>query len=85
VLVTVNSDDPGMTSTDIGDDYVAVAEAFGWPLATMEDLSLDAIEASFAPDDEKAALRTRFLAEFDELRAEFGHPPRGAALRGGTT
>jgi adenosine deaminase len=74
VLATVNSDDPGMMGTNISDDYQAVAESFGWDLATMEQLSLDAIEASWAPDDEKAALRVRFRAEFHELRES--HPLR---------
>ncbi len=76
VLVTVNSDDPGMMATSIADDYAAVATAFDWDLEAMEQLSLDGIEASWAPDDEKAALRTRFLGEFDALRAERGLPSR---------
>ncbi len=77
VLATVNSDDPGMTGSDVADDYQAVHEAFGWDLETMEQLSLDGIEASWAPEDEKAALRRRFHAEFDRLRAEHGSAPRG--------
>jgi adenosine deaminase len=72
VLATVNSDDPAMMGTDIADDYEAVHAAFGWDLETMEQLSLDGIEASWAPDDEKAGLRRRFAAEFDELRAAHG-------------
>jgi len=76
VLATVNSDDPGMMGTDIRDDYQSVHEAFGWDLEEMEQLSLDGIEASWAPDDEKAALRTRFATELDGLRAEHGLPPR---------
>jgi adenosine deaminase len=76
VLATVNSDDPGMMGSTIADDYQAVFEAFGWDLETMEELTLDGIEASWAPDDEKAALRTRFDAELDGLRAEFGQPSR---------
>jgi adenosine deaminase len=76
VLVTVNSDDPGMTGFDISDDYKAVAQSFGWSLETMEHLSLDAIDASWAPRDEKAALRSRFVDEFDQLRAEHNLPRR---------
>jgi adenosine deaminase len=81
VLVTVNSDDPGMMQFDVADEYVAVADAFGYTLDDMESISLDGITASWAPDDEKRALRTRFEREFDELRARFGHPPRGAISR----
>jgi adenosine deaminase len=76
VAVTINSDDPGMMRLDIADEYEAVHAAFGYDLETMEALSLAAIEASFAPDDEKAALRRRFAVEFDALRAEHGLPAR---------
>ncbi len=76
VLVTINSDDPGMMQFDIADEYAAVSHAFGYDLETMEDLSLGAIEASFAPVDERVALKQTFEAEFDALRAEFGVPAR---------
>ncbi len=76
VLVTVNSDDPGMMRFDLADEYVAVADAYDYPLEVMEDLSLAGIAASWAPDDEKVALRGRFVREFDELRSEFGLPAR---------
>lgn len=76
VLATVNSDDPGMMRFDIADEYVAVALAFDYSLDDMEAISLDGIVASWAPDDEKAALRRRFETEFDELRAEYGLPAR---------
>ena len=72
VLATVNSDDPGMMRFDIADEYVAVARAFGYSLEDMERISLDGIEASWATEDEKRALRARFLGEFDELRTRFG-------------
>lgn len=78
VLATVNSDDPGMMRFDIADEYVAVAEAFDYTLEEMEAISLDGIEASWAPDDEKAALRRRFESEFNELRSEYNLPPRTA-------
>ena len=72
VAVTVNSDDPGMMRFDLADEYVAVARAFDYTLEDMEDVCLAGIDASWAPDDEKSALRSRFLGEFDELRAEHG-------------
>ena len=77
VLATVNSDDPGMMRFDIADEYVAVAQAFDYSLDDMETISLAGIEASWAPDDEKSALRHRFVAEFDALRQEYGLPTRG--------
>jgi adenosine deaminase len=80
VLVSVNSDDPGMMGTDIADDYQAVHESFGWDLETMEQLGLDAIDASWAPEDEKATLRTAFASEHARLRADHALPrDEGAA------
>lgn len=72
VLVTVNSDDPGMMGFDIADEYVAVARAFDYSLEDMEAISLAGIEASWAPAEEKAALHARFRKEFADLRTEFG-------------
>lgn len=78
VLATLNSDDPGMMRFDIADEYVAVAHAFEYSLEDMEDISLAGIDACWAPDDEKQALRDRFERDFDRLRAEHGLPPRSA-------
>jgi adenosine deaminase len=76
VHITLNSDDPGMMMWDLADEYVAVAEAFGYDLETMEQLALDALDASWAEAAEKAVLRARMLTEFDELRAAEGLPAR---------
>ncbi len=70
VLVTINSDDPGMSMTTIADDYQQVADAFGYDFETMAQLALGAIEASWAPPDEQRALAERFRIEIDALRAE---------------
>ena len=74
VLATLNSDDPGMMRFDIADEYVAVAGAFGYSLEDMEAISLAGVDACWAPDDEKQALRDRFAGDFDQLRHEFGLP-----------
>ena len=72
VIVTINSDDPGMMQTTICDDYEQIARGFGYDLDTMEDLALGAIDVSFAPADERSALRARFTTEMDALRVEAG-------------
>ena len=79
VLVTLNSDDPGMTGSDLADEYVTAADAYGYELEEMESISLAGITASWAPDDEKRVMRAAFLAEFDALRIEFGIPERDVA------
>jgi adenine deaminase len=76
VLVTLNSDDPGMMRFDVADEYVAVTRAYGYSLEDMEAISLAGIDACWSPDDEKDALHARFNQEFDQLRAEHGLPPR---------
>jgi adenosine deaminase len=78
VLATLNSDDPGMMQFDIADEYVAVARAFDYSLEDMEDISLAGIDACWAPDDEKQALRRRFAGDFDRLRDEHDLPQRSA-------
>lgn len=70
VLVTINSDDPAMSSTTIADDYEQVAGAFGYDFDTMAAIALDGIDASWAPLDERRALATRFQREIAGLRAE---------------
>ena len=77
VLVTINSDDPGLMGTTICDDYEAVADRFDYDPGTIEDIAVDAIEASWAPPDEQAALRKRFVAEMDALREQHGLARRG--------
>ncbi len=76
VLVTVNSDDPGMMGTTVCDDYEAVADRFDYDATTIEDIALDAIDACWAPADEQAALRTRFVDEMVALRERHGLAPR---------
>jgi adenosine deaminase len=79
VLVTVNSDDPGMMRFDVADEYAAVAAAYGYSLEDMEAVCLAGIDACWAPDDEKRAMRSRFEREFDELRQAHDLPARAAS------
>jgi adenosine deaminase len=71
VLATLNSDDPGMMRFDLADEYAAVSQGFAYDVDTMESIALDSIEACWAPDEEKAALRQRFSEEFAALRAQY--------------
>jgi adenosine deaminase len=67
ILATLNTDDPALTDLDIGYEYRSVAEAFGWGFDDMVTISLDGIEASWLPDDDKRALRNEVLAAVAEL------------------
>jgi adenosine deaminase len=65
LLATVNTDDPALSDLDLGREYAAVAEAFGWGWNQMVEIALDGIEASWLDDSEKADLRT-LVAMSDE-------------------
>lgn len=76
VLATVNADNAAMFAIDLADEYGNVADAFGMTLADLEALSLAGVEACWADDDTKAALRREFVADFDRLRVAHGREPR---------
>ena len=61
VPVTVNSDDPAYFGGYIGDNYVAVTEALGLSDDEVVRIARNSLEATFVPDEEKAAL----LAQLD--------------------
>lgn len=60
LLVTVNSDDPPMFGTSITNEYRVLAEELGLSRSEIEQVSLNAIEASFLPIEEKAQLSVEF-------------------------
>ncbi len=75
VLVTLGAGDPGMLALDLADEYCAVQQAFGYDLDALEQISLDGVDASFAPRNEKASLRKRFIKEFNSLRQMYRLTP----------
>jgi adenosine deaminase len=70
VYVTVNSDDPPMFSTDLVGEYLALVRHLAFTAAELEQLSLNALRASFVPAERKAELEEAFLSEFGRLRAQ---------------
>ena len=70
LYVTVNSDDPPMFNTDLVGEYEALVEHLGFDTAELKQLSLNALEASFLPDGDKAELRQALQSEFAALRAQ---------------
>jgi adenosine deaminase len=63
----LNSDDPTMFHTDIGKEYVDMVPAAGWGLATVRELVLNGVDATWLDDGDKAAMAAEFAAEFDRL------------------
>ena len=62
VVVTVNSDDPPMFGTTLNREYEIAAGLLDLDAAGVADLAVAAVDASFAPDDVKAALREEIEA-----------------------
>ena len=62
VRVTVNSDDPAYFGGYIGDNYVAVTEALGLSDDEIVRIARNSLEATFVPDEERAALSAQLDA-----------------------
>ncbi|MFQ5611180.1 MAG: adenosine deaminase [Anaerolineae bacterium] len=75
LYVTVNSDDPPMFNTTLTNEYLAVADAFGFGVEVVEELVLNAVRASLLPAEARTGMVERFRAEFSRLWA--GHLPSG--------
>jgi adenosine deaminase len=71
LYVTINSDDPPMFNTTLSNEYAVCAETFGWDVNRIEQLSLNALRASFLPDDRKIQLENTFAATFTGLRGRY--------------
>ncbi|RKP57264.1 adenosine deaminase [Cohnella endophytica] len=60
ILFTVNTDNPGVSGTDITKEYRLLAEKFGFTLREITTLILNGVEASFLEPGEKADLKHEF-------------------------
>ncbi len=65
VRMTINTDDPGMFSTDLNREYGIAHDVFGLEPGDLAELSREAVRASFAPE----ATKDRLLADIDGFAA----------------
>ena len=72
LFVTINSDDPPMFDTTLTDEYLRIAETFGFEAVQLEQFVMNGIRASLLPPDRKCALENEFRAEFAALEKEIG-------------
>lgn len=70
VPVSVSSDDPPFFNTTLTDEYLQLADTFGYDPAVLAGFSLAALEHSFLPSDAKLRRIEEFRRAFDELGRE---------------
>lgn len=70
VPVSVNSDDPPFFNTTLSDEYLALADAFGYDAETLAGLSLAGLCHGFLSAEETAEREAEFRRRFDELGRE---------------
>lgn len=68
VHLTVNSDDPAFIDSNLGEEYAALAHAFGYDFDAMVAISLAGVDATWLEAGAKAALRDRITTAASELR-----------------
>ena len=68
--VTVNSDDPPLFNTSLNQEYRVLIDHFGFDADMLEQITLNALRASFLPAAKKDAMERALLADFVNLREE---------------
>ncbi len=67
ITVTVNSDDPSMFGTDMNNEYIQLHDELGFTVEELFQLSLNAVESSFLPEEMKEKMRERFVEGYLRL------------------
>lgn len=65
LLVTVNTDDPKMFGNSLAEEYQLLVERLGFSQDEIRKLIMNAIQASWLPDEQKADLAASFEADPD--------------------
>lgn len=68
------SDDPGMFPTTLANEYRILDEQIGATHEQLSRMALSAVDASWLPDPERAALRAQVAADIASLDAEYALP-----------
>jgi aminodeoxyfutalosine deaminase len=67
VYVTINSDDPPMFNTTLTNEFRIGHRVWGWDRALIEQLVMNAVDATLLPDAERAQMRTQFETGFKQI------------------
>jgi adenosine deaminase len=68
LLATLNTDDPGLTLTNLDQEYQEAAQAFGYDLSDMVAIATDGVRASWLDAGEKAEL----IRDIEKVGSELG-------------
>jgi len=67
LYVTINSDDPPMFNTTLTEEFIRIAQQFGFNRDDLQRLVLNALRASLLPPERRATLEKNFVAQFEQL------------------
>lgn len=67
LYVTINSDDPPMFNTTLTREFEIGHKVYGWDRSTIQQLVLNAVNATLLPEKERQALGREFTADFAAL------------------
>jgi adenosine deaminase len=70
LLAMLNTDDPALTAIDIGQEYRAVAAAYGWGFDEMVSVAQDGVDATWLHDGDKSDLHRLIQERAAVLRSE---------------
>ncbi|NDJ59753.1 MAG: hypothetical protein GYB67_01440 [Chloroflexi bacterium] len=68
VTAVIGADMPTLYQTSLNDEYLAAVEKCQLSVEELEDVALNAVRASFLPEDQKAALLADFQQEYERIR-----------------
>ena len=68
--VTVNTDNRLMSRTSMSTELTGLVDAFGYDLAMLEKLTVNAMKSAFLPYDERVEIIHRIKRGYAELRGE---------------
>jgi len=72
--LTINSDDPTMFGSDLGNEYCKLHHTMGFTPEQLKAMSLNAIDAAWIDDSTKTEWRNTWAAEIDQLLAQVTEP-----------
>jgi adenosine deaminase len=65
--VTLNTDDPGISSITLSNEFHVAEKELGMPVSVLKERVLAAAQAAFLPEAERQALVKSLNAEFDQV------------------